>query len=420
LTDPSSRPRNGAARFIPQGRFDSSRERTGRNSLIGDCYRKSVDLLLANSTPYGILACRPSPKAEKRNYLSVFGRDASICALGMVSSGDDRLIRVARAGLATLARFQARNGQIPNYVKPGSKEANFWHLGCIDSTLWWLIALKYYDRFSGDKKLLPSLRTRVAKAISWLSCQEQPSRGLLVQNEASDWADIMPRSGHVLYSNALWYQVKSRYRIAGADRTRLEFNRTFFPFSPNGRGHGNGNGRFYTIDRIREEGDPTSYYLSFVGYLSWGRDIDLYANALSLLFHLPGNGLRRKIFGFLQGANRNGLGVNPVLLNPIRKGSRHWREYMERHNLNSPHQYHNGGVWPYAACFWAMALEGEGKTRLAARELANIASLNRRNDWQFNEWFHGITGRPMGMPGQSWNAAMFLLAYHSLHDGLTI
>jgi hypothetical protein len=27
-----------------------------------------------------------------------------------------------------------------------------------------------------------------------------------------------------------------------------------------------------------------------------------------------------------------------------------------------------------------------------------------------------LTGEPMGMPGQSWNAAAFLLAQHSLDD----
>jgi hypothetical protein len=42
--------------------------------------------------------------------------------------------------------------------------------------------------------------------------------------------------------------------------------------------------------------------------------------------------------------------------------------------------------------------------------------VNSVNNWQFNEWFHGLTGEPMGMPGQSWNAASFLLAAMSLKD----
>jgi glycogen debranching enzyme len=418
LTEPSSRPRNGAPRSIPPERASFPRKGWERDPLIAECYRKSVDLLLRNSSPHGILASAGSPKAKSRNYRSVFGRDASICALGMVSSGDKKLIGIARAGLATLARYQAGNGQIPNYVKPERKEANFWHFGCIDATLWWLIALKFHDRHAGDIKLIPALRARVEKAITWLLCQEQPNRHLLVQNEASDWADIMPRSGHVLYSNALWYRVKILYRLPAADRTKTRFNQTFFPFSCNGRE--NGSDRFYTIDRIRNEVRPTSYYLSFVSYLSWGEEIDLYGNALSILFDLPEGVLRRKIVGFLEAAGRKGSDNIPVTLNPIRKGSRHWREYMERHNLNAPHQYHNGGVWPYAGCFRVMALAKERKRVLAIRELGNIAALNACDDWQFNEWFHGTTGRPMGMPGQSWNAAMFLLAVHSLWDGQTV
>ncbi len=338
--------------------------------------------------------------------------------MGMVSSGDRRLISAARGGLLTLARFQAANGQIPNYVKPQTREVNFWHLGCIDATLWWLIALNYHDRHAGGGKLIPSLRARVGKAVSWLSCQEHPSRGLLVQNEASDWADIMPRHGHVLYSNALWYRVKVLYRLPGADRTKQQFHRMFFPFSANG--HGACGDRFYTLDRIRKEMRPTSHYLSYVGYLSWGRDVDLYGNALAILFGLPPENLRRAILGGLQKDGRNGPGVLPATLNPIRKRTRQWRDYMERHGLNAPHQYHNGGIWPYVGCFFTMVLAKEGKPVLAERELRLVVALNRVNDWQFNEWFHGSTGKPMGMPGQSWNAAMFLLAYHSLRNGMTI
>ena len=37
-----------------------------------------------------------------------------------------------------------------------------------------------------------------------------------------------------------------------------------------------------------------------------------------------------------------------------------------------------------------------------------------RNDWAFQEWFHGETLAPHGMIGQSWSAAGFLLAQASL------
>jgi hypothetical protein len=70
----------------------------------------------------------------------------------------------------------------------------------------------------------------VDRAIDWLLAQEHQRFRLLQQNEASDWADIMPRSGYVLYSNALWYEVKQRYALADAEATHHHFNHLFDPF----------------------------------------------------------------------------------------------------------------------------------------------------------------------------------------------
>ena len=57
-----------------------------------------------------------------------------------------------------------------------------------------------------------------------------PGLALVQQNEASDWADIMPRSGFVLYINALWYWVKKLYRLPGAEVMRDYANQLLYPF----------------------------------------------------------------------------------------------------------------------------------------------------------------------------------------------
>ncbi len=59
-----------------------------------------------------------------------------------------------------------------------------------------------------------------------------------------------------------------------------------------------------------------------------------------------------------------------------------------------------------------------GRKGLAWNELRCLAEANKINNWEFNEWFHGKTGEPMGMAGQSWNAAMFMLAFHALQDSI--
>jgi len=46
--------------------------------------------------------------------------------------------------------------------------------------------------------------------------------------------------------------------------------------------------------------------------------------------------------------------------------------------------------------------------------LANLCKLGLNNEWEFNEWAHGRTGRPMGKAYQAWSAAQYILTCHDL------
>ncbi len=184
-----------------------------------------------NLSEAGILAATPSERSAKRGYTAIFGRDAAICAIGMALSGDAVLEREAVTGIHTLAAHQAPNGQIPKFVDASRREADFWYLGCIDSTLWWLIAIAFLDERRKPRGLRRRYATQIKLALQWLLAQEHQRFFLLQQNEASDWADIMPRSGFVLYTNALWYHVKQLYRVPNTKQTRESFNGLFHPFS---------------------------------------------------------------------------------------------------------------------------------------------------------------------------------------------
>jgi hypothetical protein len=67
--------------------------------------------------------------------------------------------------------------------------------------------------------------------------------------------------------------------------------------------------------------------------------------------------------------------------------------------------------------FWVMALVDAGHQRRARAGLVRLARACELNGWEFNEWLHGRTGEPRGMPGQSWNAAAFLLADQACRRG---
>jgi glycogen debranching enzyme len=99
---------------------------------------------------------------------------------------------------------------------------------------------------------------------------------------------------------------------------------------------------------------------------------------------------------------------------PITRHDTLWRPYMDRHQQNLDWQYHNGGIWPFIGGFWVTALAASGQHERARADLARLAGANRLNQWQFNEWLHGQSAAPSGMPHQSWNAAAFLIAQRAL------
>ena len=384
------------------------------SELIERCRAESIRLLHRNLTPAGVLAASRAPDTEARGYTAIFGRDAAVCAIGMALSGDPTLVEAAPAGLYTLAAHQAANGQLPKFVNATADgahgDADFWYLGCIDATLWWLIALAFLDRHRPSAGARPSLALERKAALAWLACQEHQRFFLLQQNEASDWADIMPRSGFVLYTNALWCLVKRLYELPHREETRRNANQLFHPFSATLAEYRRARLLAHYVKRSARNRE---LYLSFVNFASFGDEGDVFGNVLAVLCGLADPTASARTLHALERAGVADPHPVRVVCEPIAERDRLWRPYMSRHRQNFAWQYHNGGVWPFVGGFWVSALAGAGERAKARRELAKLARTNALDDWAFHEWLHGRTLAPGGMRGQSWNAAAFLIACHA-------
>ena len=378
-------------------------------ALLDACIRASLQLLQDNLSPGGILAARRTEAAEARRYTRVFGRDAAICALGMCGSGVPALEQGALDSMDTLANHQGANGQIAKYVDTDRNEADFWYVGCIDATLWWLIAADHLRR------RMPAAagrwQTQIDRAIAWLLAQEHLHFRLLQQNEASDWADIMPRSGFVLYTNALWFAVKRRFGLEHAEATQRHFNHLFHPNRRDMPEYHRARLLRHYVERGRRD---SGLYLSFVNLAAAGDEGDVFGNVLAVLCGLPVDSMGPRIVETLRKARAAEPHPIRVVLHPLSPQHPQWRAYMGRHRLNHPHQYHNGGIWPFVGAFWAMALARLGRVDEAWSELTRVARANERDGWRFTEWFHGRSAAAQGMAGQSWNAAAFLFALRAL------
>ena len=157
-------------------------------------------------------------------------------------------------------------------------------------------------------------------------------------------------------------------------------------------------------------------YLSFVNLAVVGDEGDVFGNVLAIQSGLADADMARRIVGTIAAARAAEPYPVRVVLHPLTRQHTLWRAYMGRHQQNIVHQYHNGGIWPFVGGFWVMALARLGQHELAWPELARLARANQLDDWRFTEWFHGRTLAPMGMAGQSWNAATFLLALRALRE----
>jgi len=392
-------------------------ERLDERTLLETCHTRSIELLKRNLTDEGILAATPGDRAEKRGYTAIFGRDAAVCALGMAVSGDKQLEQAAVTGLQTLADHQAPNGQIAKFVDLHRQEADFWYLGCIDSTLWWLIALAILERRKQPQGLLRRYSKRIKLALQWLLAQEHQRFFLLQQNEASDWADIMPRSGFVLYTNALWYFVKLLYGVGHARETHENFNGLFHPFSAKLAEYRRAQ---LLNEYVLKNGRDRDLYLSFVNFSFWGEEGDVFGNVLAVLMGLTDKRATKRTLDALTKARVGDPYPVRAVTHPIKQQSSMWRPYMARHRQNHVWQYHNGGIWPMVGGFWVAALAADGRREQAQRDLVGIARACAVRDWAFTEWLHGKTLAPRGMPGQSWNAAGFLMAEYWVGGGGTV
>jgi hypothetical protein len=370
-------------------------------SLVEECRRRSIALLRANLGPAGIRAATPGARANGRRYDAVFGRDASICALGMALSGEADLRRAAATGLATLAARQAANGQMPKLVRARAAPGDFWYVGCIDATLWWLLAA---DFLGLRRRFAP----QCARALGWLRAQEHPQWRLLQQNEASDWADIMPRTGFVLYSNVLWYAVQRRYAPRGAGATRAAINALLHP--KDGAPLADRRARLLA-EEPRKRASLRELYVSYLNLAHFGDEGDVVGNLLAVLYGVADPRRERRILAALAREHVDEPYPVRAVCRPIEEESPAWRPYLARHRQNFPWQYHNGGIWPFAGGLWVAALARAGQAAAAARALVALARANAADGWAFNEWLYGLTGVPRGMRGQSWNAASFLLAH---------
>lgn len=402
--------------------------------LIDLAYLKAIAVLKKNSTKFGF-------KASAEYYNSIWARDGAITLLGAIATKDSDLIKASRQTLETLKIYQTPIGQIPNVFLIDIKTPKYYAL---DANSWWIIGVEKYFSKTHDKEFLAEFWPGVKKAIEWLRYQIRDISGLIDSPEASDWMDSsVGRRGKVFYNNCLyWKAIDSVNKLAkaagektfdpapypggGAKDLKELKRRINLLFWPQAEGkkllHTEHFGFFEeAIFPLRE------HYTNYFSFEYFDDRCDVFANILAILFEIADKEKQKKISQYLFKKQISSPYPVKVLNPPIFYPNPTWNPkvdlYREKQYQNLPFCFHNAGIWPFVGGFYISMLVKIGQREKAKKELERLALANKvgkKYEWEFNEWLHGKTGKPMGAYFQSWSAAGYIIAHQAVKQGKLI
>ena len=403
---------------------------TWRN-LAKEGLARAIDSLRRNITPLGFSAAGLSENPltdEDSNYFAVWSRDGIKTGLWSLTLNDADITECFRRTLELMAEFQTESGQIPANVQIRTRTPDYSGVGdiaSIDSVLWFVIGSARYAAYTGDQAFLQRIYPHLQRAMGWLRAHDSNNCGLIEIPESSDWMDLFPRSYNVLYDEVLWYQACCDFSVLQevvgdnpeeyVKLTSVIHKKIVRQFWPTAQ----------TLSESREAFSETQFTLGNAQYLlaqispfgfSWRCDV--YANLLAALAGLLDTRKMDQLFHFLWGVGANAPFPVKCIYPPVYSGASDWKDYFVTNFLNLPDHYHNGGIWPFIGALWVRFLMKIGRIELAHQELTSLAEacrLGLYGEWEFNEWLHGVTGRPMGKAHQAWSSAAYIAAYHALH-----
>lgn len=344
---------------------------------------------------------RRLPRTAGWGYPEPYTRDWMIAALGVLISGNSKLIRSLRRVLETLARNQSPRGLIPGLVhEPDDR-------GSSDTTPLFLLGVGLFRKATGETDFLEEA---VRKAMIWMDYQSPTDNVIVGQLPTSDWRDEQWVLGYGLYVNTLVY---SYLRLYGQHRKAALLESEMEKFTITG-----GVKHRHVHEGLVLRRKP--YYAMWSYKVLADERFDLLGNSLAILSGLASPSRARRMISWIerecQALREKGLlGVNlpPVLFPYIRPQDPDWRPRYAQ--FNRPGEYHNGGIWPCACGFYVAAAVAAGRFHLAEEKLAALTELVRPArtaavPFGFNEWFRAQDGTPCGEDWQTWSAAMYLYA----------
>jgi len=371
---------------------------------VDEAKQAALDVLLHNAHgPY-----RGLPRTAGWGYPEPYTRDLMIASLGILASGNERLMRSLRRVFETLAKNQTARGHIPSLVHDPEER------GSSDCTPLFLMALAMFRNATGERDFLDAAAQR---ALTWMEYQAPGDRVMVGQLPTTDWRDEQWVLGFGLFVNAVVY---TYLRLFGQHERAEQLRGLMAGLVVQAEAR-----HRHVHEGLRMRHKP---YYALWSYKVYGSErFDLLGNSLAILSGLASPSRAKALVHWIEAecaamrrAGRLALGLPPCLFPYIRREDPDWRPRYKR--FNQPGEYHNGGVWPYICGFYVAATVAAGMQKTAEKALAALTTLVRQArdenlQYGFNEWFRAQDGTPQGEDWQTWSAAMYLYAATCVEKG---
>ncbi|MBL7134330.1 MAG: amylo-alpha-1,6-glucosidase [Phycisphaerae bacterium] len=377
-----------------------------RRDPVAEAKQAALEVLLHNARgPYQGL-----PRAAGWGYPEPYTRDLMISSLGILVSGNARLIGRLRRVLEVLAQNQSPLGHIPSLAHdPGDR-------GASDTTPLFLFGLGLFHRATGEADFLADAGE---KALTWMDYQSPEDCVMVAQLPTSDWRDEQWVTGYGLYVNTIVYSYLQLFgQHDKAERLRRLMSRLTVTAEVKHR---------HVHEGLRLRRKP--YYALCSYKVMPSERFDLLGNSLAILSGIAAPTRARALVAWverechaLRQQGELALELPPNLFPYIRPEDPDWQPRYAKYNR--PGEYHNGGIWPFICGFYVAAIVAASGHQLARKKLLALTDLvrparDRPVPFGFNEWFGAQDGQPRGQDWQTWSAAMYLYAAASVEKRAT-
>jgi hypothetical protein len=391
-------------------------------------YNKAIELLKENSTEKGFLAS----KEERNNYKRIWSRDGVVQGIAAISSEEKELIKTFKQNLISLKEYQDKTGRIPSNIDFKKKQVSYGTIvGKIDATLWYVIGVGKYYSYTKDRKFLRIFYKSLKKAIDYLKCLELNGKGLLYIPTGGDWSDEYISEGYVLFDQILYYLSLKEYekmskelnQIGEINKINKKINKlkeiiniNYFP-SKSKLNHK----AVYSKGLYKKIANEFKEDYALISFCSNGfqKHLDSFANSLLLSTDILDEKKKKKVLKTLnQRLKSQKMKILPAFWPSITPKEKSLYKILEMNSLfefrNTPHNYHNGGLWPLIQGFYITGLVKTKKNKLAKKYLKEFSEALEGDNYQFHEYFESKNYTPSGHKKIGFSAAGYIIAYNSL------